>query len=214
MEKLIVWGHCWKCGHETPHQRLAIEHSSRVGEGFSKNADGTVRDRIYFVLLDVYQFVRCNKCESPALFLDDYWPNADAEQYLTLRAEVIKTGKFDGCESQRHLYPAFNKAPAPKWTHDLDEPLMVLLWEVYTAIASGLKVLAMMGIRSIVDNYANRVVGDIGGFEQKLKALLSGNFISKIQFDHLSIIVDAGNAASHRGFRPKNRSLNSLLRNC
>lgn len=77
-----------------------------------------------------------------------------------------------------------------------------LLVEVYDAIAINANSLAAMGIRAIIDGTCNDKVGDCGGFEQNLKALVDGEFISSRDRDILSTVVEMGHAATHRGHQP------------
>ena len=212
MEKLEIWGHCWKCGHDTPHARLAVSYFPRIVEAFAKQSDGKVDHRVWMVLLGVYQFGQCKKCSAPNLFVDEYWPRTDGgEEAAVIKTAVDEHGSCKGYSPERHTYPAYNKEPFPRWTHDLEEAQMLLFWEVYTAISLQLRGLAMMGIRAIVDDYANRVIGDVGGFDKKLEKLRTDGHINNTQFEHLQVVVSAGHAASHRGHRPNREQLLTCL---
>ncbi len=200
-----IWADCWNCGHETPQKRRSLAYFPRVIEVFVKGPGGGVKDRAWQVLTAVFQFTLCRKCGAPALVVDEYWVARDdsVQAILQFKEAIDRTGHDDRVErASRHLYPAFSHESFPKWTQDLEESVMLLFWEVYTAITMKLPALALMGIRAIVDDFATRSVGDIGGFEKKLKALLDTGIINTVQHSHLSAVVEAGNAASHRGHRP------------
>lgn len=195
-----ITGHCWNCGHDMIHTRTAVSFFPRVVEAFAKKPDGKVDHRIWMVMYDAYQFCRCRKCGAPSMFVDSYWTKTtDVEEARVIQNAIRTSGSCPDYSTKRSSFPAFDKTAFPAWTQDLEEADMCLFWEVYTAMAQGLCTIAMMGVRAIVDRYANKVVGDIGGFEKKLKRLLELRLINEAQFDQLRIVVDAGNAASHRG---------------
>ncbi|MFP5046591.1 hypothetical protein ACLFLJ_05235 [Acinetobacter pittii] len=56
-----------------------------------------------------------------------------------------------------------------------------------------------------------KLVGDIGGFKTKLNQMLEDKHINKKQYELLEIVIEAGNAAGHRGFRPNKEMLDNLL---
>lgn len=212
MKEIEIWGHCWKCGHETPHVRLHHEFYPRVVELFAKKSDGRVDHRMWAVFGAAYQFGKCRKCSAPSLFVDEFWTQTtEVEEFEKFQSLINSTGKAEGYETRRLRYPGFDDSPFPAWTHDLEETEMVLFWEIYSAISLGLFSLAMMGIRTLVDRFANRTVGDIGGFEKKLEKMFSDGHINKAQLEQLRVVVHAGHAASHRGVRYEKRHLNTAL---
>lgn len=200
MSDIDITGHCWNCGHDMIHTRAAVNFFPRVVEAFAKKPDGKVDHRIWMVMYDAYQFCVCRKCSAPSMFVDSYWAKTkEAEEARTIQNAVRISGSCPDYSPRRYNFPAFGTTAFPAWTHDLEESDMTLFWEIYTAMAQGLCTIAMMGVRAIVDRYANKVVGDIGGFEKKLNRLQELGHISNAQFEQLRIVVDAGSAASHRG---------------
>jgi hypothetical protein len=194
------------------HKREAVSFFPRIVEGFAKKPSGKVDHRIWMVMFESYQFGSCKKCSAPSLFVDSHWTKTtDPDEALSIKNEVLKKGFCASYKPKRMAFPSFNKVPFPAWTHDLDEPQMLIFWEVYTAISQGLYGLAMMGIRSIIDSYANRTIGDIGGFAQKLKKLREEGHISLVQYSQLEVVIEAGNAAAHRGHRCDSDDIQSAL---
>ena len=180
---------------------------------FNKSSDGKVESRAWAVLFGTYQFGKCKKCMAPSLFVDEYWPKTKSpEEAEAIKSEVVATGECkDAIKAGSLVYPGFNDRAFPKWTQDLEETQMLLFWEVYSSISLGFRSLAMMGIRAIIDTYATRHVGDVGGFKKKLDTLLSQQIINKTQHEHLDVVVEAGNASGHRGHRPEIDSLKACL---
>jgi hypothetical protein len=201
------WKDCWNCGHQTLHDRVALDFFPRIVEMFRKENSGKVRERLWAVFLDSYSYTNCKKCGAPSLFVDEYWPKATTfaeeikEKYIMFD-EIKKNGFSESGNFVRSLsYPGFSKDPFPQWTQDLEETYMILFWEVYQAVSLGLNSLAMMGIRAIIDKYATDKIGDVGGFSKKLRILKEKNIINFEQHDLLKVVVDAGSASAHRGFR-------------
>ncbi len=54
-------------------------------------------------------------------------------------------------------------------------------------------------------------VGDVGSFKQKLDTLAANGFIGKTQVDVLYAALDAGNAAAHRGHKPRFEEVNAVM---
>ena len=213
-----IWRNCWNCAHETPQERIEIRFSSRIVEMFSKKATGKVEQKVWACFSGYYQFCECTKCKMPILHVDEYWPNdkneAEARENLTRIYNAFqKTGQFESEQLVHRLsYPSFTKDPVPEWTKDLEPICMSLFWEVYKALSSNLNTLAMMGIRTLIDIYANNKVGDIGGFDKKVKKLLDDKFISNEQHSLLQIVIEAGHASSHRGYQPAKTDVESCLK--
>jgi len=95
-----------------------------------------------------------------------------------------------------------------KWSFDLPKDDLLLFFEVISAYEKGLFILALSGIRTLIDRYLVKKVGDIGGFERKLK---EDKHISKTQYEILNTIIEGGNASNHRGFRPEEEMVKTFL---
>jgi len=98
-----------------------------------------------------------------------------------------------------------------KWSFDLPKDDLLLFFEVISAYEKGLFILALSGIRTLIDRYLVKKVGDIGGFERKLKKMLEDKHISKTQYEILNTIIEGGNASNHRGFRPEEEMVKTFL---
>jgi hypothetical protein len=69
----------------------------------------------------------------------------------------------------------------------------------------------MMGARTLVDIVILEKVGDVGGFGQKLKELEAAGFVSSKNREVLEAALDAGSAAAHRGYAPKESDVNLVM---
>ena len=94
---------------------------------------------------------------------------------------------------------------------DAPVDLLELLDEVYNALNANNLRLATMGARAVLDVMIVDKVSDVGTFEQKLKALVTEDFITKKQRMFLEAALDAGNAAIHRGHFPTVGDVNRLM---
>ena len=90
--------------------------------------------------------------------------------------------------------------------------LATLLSELYAALDNNLQILSAIGIRTVFD-CASELLGcnPNQSFPEKLKELTAGNKISGEEKEILSILTDAGSAAAHRGWKPTQDDINSLM---
>jgi hypothetical protein len=130
------------------------------------------------------------------------------------------TTSWDGDELQTQYYPPPISRKKPEWLSALFwgwigeekyEQLPGLFGEVYEAVRGGQHRLATMGIRAILENIMVAKVEDQGNFAENLEAFSEGGYISLVQRDAMTDILDAGHAAMHRGYKPSVPDLNTAL---
>ena len=112
--------------------------------------------------------------------------------------------------SNEHL-PAKPKKRVEPWIFRLSSQYIELLSEIYSSFNNSNYRLAMMGLRALIDIFIVENIGDKGTFKQKLKLLKEQNFVSEGQFEMLDTSIEAGNAAAHRGFKPSEKALISVI---
>ncbi|WP_352923224.1 DUF4145 domain-containing protein [Mesorhizobium sp. M0698] len=83
--------------------------------------------------------------------------------------------------------------------------------EVYGALDADLPILAAIGMRTCFDVAAILlgVEGDLP-FTKKLDELVQRKKIGGVDKDRLALLVDAGSASVHRGWKPKPKELDTL----
>jgi hypothetical protein len=124
---------------------------------------------------------------------------------------------FDPEDPIIHYYPSPVSRRKPNWLSGLlfgdipDIKLGQLMLEIYQAVAGGQLRLAAMGIRSLLEQMMVAKVGDQGSFIKNLDSFHQKGFISLVQRDAMSAILDAGHAVTHRSFEPKKEDLNTAL---
>lgn len=112
-------------------------------------------------------------------------------------------------------WPAPIARRRPTWLEELEEAdrnLGSLLIEMYTALDNDLRVVSAIAIRTVFDS-ASELLGIDPAltFKEKLNALGANGKISIDEESTLEVLVDAGSAAAHRGWRPKAEELNTMV---
>ena len=170
--------HCNQCGHETKHLTL-LTRTHRGSE---------VVDQYHGIEVSwstIYDVFECCGCEDVCLRRRFYF------------------SEWNHGEHESNFYPPRISRRFPKWKDDLPSDMETLLEEVYAALHADSRSLAMMGARALIDMVILDKVGDKGSFPKKLSALQSDGYLSEKNRETLEAALDVGNAASHRGHRPK-----------
>lgn len=102
-----------------------------------------------------------------------------------------------------------NTTPYPDWFNKLDDSKKALLIEIDVNLRNDLSALPMMGMRALLDNVMVERVGDIGGFEEKLKEFAKNGYVTEQHADILRTVLDAGHASMHRTYFPNADDLNT-----
>lgn len=179
--------HCNKCGSETRHEVLVERWqpgSEVVGDGMSID------------WLTTWTVLECCGCESVSLRRKFWFSEWD---YGPERVEEVE------------YFPPRVSRRKPAWLDSMSGPIEELLDEMYVALHADSRRLALMGARTVVDMCMVGKVGDVGGFEQKLKALEKGGYLSSRDRKTLEAALDAAHAAAHRGHVPDSDHLNHVI---
>ena len=93
-----------------------------------------------------------------------------------------------------------------------DLNLKDLMVELYTAFNNGMPVLAAIGVRTSFDR-ATEILGIDPSlpFVQKLDQLATLGMLSGNDRVALAALIDAGSAAAHRGWKPTDEALSTML---
>lgn len=109
-------------------------------------------------------------------------------------------------------WPAATRRKQPHWMGQVEDQLVrQLLDEVYSALDADLRTLAAMGVRAVLDRVFGLGGAPDKGFAPKLQWLTENGVISAAEKDALTVMTDAGSAASHRGWRPEFQDLDTIL---
>ena len=112
-------------------------------------------------------------------------------------------------------WPAPVSRQRPNWLHRIQESerdLGELLEELYAALDNDLRVLAAVAVRTVFDRASELLRVDPAiRFDEKLTSLQTAGKISRDEEEILQVLVDAGSAAAHRGWRPKADELSTMV---
>ena len=174
---------CAQCSVDTLHAVLCTTEDS-----------GVTSDAISWNY--TYKFIQCQGCKKVSI------------------REEFTCSELDQGDVEITYYPPRIKRRRPDWLdklEDHDPELIDLLNEVYDAVDYGHHRLLAMGIRSVMDRVMTMLVGDVGGFEQKLDALVEQEVIAGGQRELFDTVIEGGSAAAHRGYKPAWDMLENML---
>ncbi len=109
------------------------------------------------------------------------------------------------------FFPQNPKNSFPSWYDNLDGDKKDLINEIEAALTNKLSALPAMGLRTLLDVLMVETIGDIGGFEKKLRKFSDDGHITKKQSDLIQGVLNVGHAASHRAYFPDNDALKTCV---
>jgi hypothetical protein len=180
----MEWIHCNDCLRKTKHSILT-EHERR---------DSGLKDEFMWWHTKHTLFICCG-CESITL----------------CRQHMCSEWDDEYCGPEINFYPPQISRQRPEWHDWLPMEIRDLLAEIYAALHSNSRRLALMGARTVIDMFVLDKIGDVGTFKQKLQALVDGGYLGSQQQDILNVALEAGNAAVHRGYKPSVEVLTHVI---
>jgi hypothetical protein len=186
---------CNSCGSSRQHLSQAVFWAQ--GEEGERDDDG------HPAHFDVYEILQCLGCG--AVTVQHCWWKGG--KYY----EDPESGDIAFPDEHCEFFPPRQTRTRPAWLSELPERLKPVLTEVYLALDAGAPILAAIGVRTVLDGVMTKVVGDIGTFKAKLDALETKGWITALDKRRLAIVVDAGNAAAHRGFKAGPNETNRMM---
>ena len=192
----VVKGHCPTCG-ANKNAKIVAFHRERWDD-----------DVAAIWAVDTYNILKCGGCDS--IYIQHKHVFSEDEDY-----EVDpETGRYRPVYNPKITYwPAPARRTRPDWMDRLkDDALRDLLNEVYVALDADARVLAAIGMRTVLDR-AMVLTGstEAFGFGEKLDELKENGLISRHEKEILVVLTDAGGAAAHRGWRPTPTALATII---
>ena len=191
MPNEIIQSLCNACGHETDHEVVWQETF------IIKETKGGPK------LLTKSRAVCCRGCKELAIRQDTWTVESTAERDPAGKPEST------------NFWPARLWRRPSIWLDGLeaiDVDLKGLLDEVYLACNDHQVRLLSMGVRSALDHVMTLILeGDVGSFEGKLDAMVDAGHLSQKQRNNLGVVIDAGSASSHRGFKPPHELVEEMV---
>lgn len=158
--------------------------------------------------------------------------NGDENKYLyTIELHTISICKCLGCgrlhvvhsyngininknkEKNERIYtdPPKQEFKLANFVQELPIEYFKLFVQINKALNEEMYWLACIGIRTILDTYMTSILGDNGGFNQKIKTMRDKGFITNNQHELLEVVIDAGNASAHRGYTPTKETMKQIM---
>ncbi|SMR70726.1 protein of unknown function [Aliiroseovarius halocynthiae] len=114
------------------------------------------------------------------------------------------------------FWPQVEDSTPPSWAgfelRRADETLADLLDGIYNCTRNDMPIFAAIGCRTALDRVSELLGVDPSlGFSEKLEALRRNGYISGKQKGMLQILIDAGSAAAHRGWKPERQELSTMI---
>ena len=188
-ELIIIQAPCNDCGRKTDHEVIIArtKHLPRAEEDYEWQET-------------TYRMIECRGCHS-----------------ISLQRSVTSWQDRQGDAPQTEYFPPLISRRKPNWFDEIAKnvptklALPDLLTEIYSALHANNRRLATMGTRALLDKAMTHKVTDLGDFPKKLDALVEKGFIKQKQREFLKAALDAGHAASHRGYCPTAKELNHVM---
>lgn len=194
----LAKGHCPECG---PNRNADV-----VGHYQMRDHD---EEHLVWAKTD-YRILRCRGCGA-VYFQTDYIYSEDVEFSINPH-----TGEHEATIPNKVTHwPAPSKRKQPDWAGGLfivDNDLHSLFDDIYVALNSDLRALSAIGIRTAFDRASELLgVNPAKNFAEKLTELVQIGKIGESERDTLNILIDAGSAAAHRGWKPEPRELDAMM---
>ncbi|MBA3013512.1 MAG: DUF4145 domain-containing protein [Proteobacteria bacterium] len=180
----IIRAHCNRCGHKTKHD-VVFERRQEDSEIVDPYNGYEIS---WFT---TYTMLECRGCEDVCL------------------KQISWNSEEEGNEEV--YYPPRVARRHPTWFNELHPDYQALLAEIYAALYTDSKRLAMMGLRTVIDIFMARKLEDSLGFTEGIKELVEQNYLTSRSKEIIEAAVEAGNASAHRMHNPSSDQLNAVI---
>ncbi len=156
-----------------------------------------------------YRLLQCRGCEEVFLQIDEIF-SEDTEM-----VENSSGGWDEQYQRDIKYWPTISKRKRPPWLEEItsiDGQLGGLVNDIYLALDNDLAVLSAIGMRTAIDRATELLdIDPLDTFAKKLDRLLAIGRIGQTDRETLSTLIDAASAAAHRGWRPTNEQLQTMV---
>ena len=120
--------------------------------------------------------------------------------------------EYEGVYGDVNVFPKPSERLTPEWHIRLDNDVISdLMIQSCKAFNEELYSLTLMGYRAIIDSWLADKVGNAGNFFMKLNKARGEGHIDDSQKSNLEVLVDAGHAAAHRGWKPTKEETQAVM---
>jgi hypothetical protein len=202
---ITIKSFCNQCYRETDHVVRHIEPQDYEEE-----------DKDGILLSDFsirHEIIKCRGCQNVS-FRQRSWGSeiGDEESLVIFPPRIFR--RLPPWLSELPAAPFLSPGlpPSNKEKLDIKEFIEDLLNEIYVCIQNDCRRSAAMATRALLDQVMVDKIGDKGTFENKMTEFANKKFISPADRDtFLETGIEAGSAATHRGFKPTKEDLITLI---
>lgn len=191
-----IQGHCPKCG------------ADRWADVVGHHQHEWDYDLVWGI--NDYRILKCRGCEN--IYFQTEKVFSEEQDY---RRNPVTDEWEAYLPSDFSYWPAPSKRERPKWASDLSidyKTLGGLLDEVYGALNNDLRVLAAIGVRTVLDAASELLeVDPAKTFEEKIVDLVRLGKVGQEEKKTLDALANAGNAAAHRKWKPEPEELDAMV---
>jgi hypothetical protein len=184
--------YCYNCERETNQETLFYDSELGPQEIIGRNDEGDESQSMWAVVANIFTLSKCLGCDK-----------------INFK-NIIRSSPNRETDNVFH-FPKKAVRSIPNWIIKLPIKYFELIQEIYSSINQGSYILSLIGIRTLLDVYIVKNVGDIGSFKQKLNQLVANGVLTQKKVLSLETAIDAGNASAHRGYKPDKETLFQIL---
>ncbi len=158
--------------------------------------------------IDYHHLLQCNGCDKIFYHHNEHFSEHTTHEFrngewVEVPIDLITT------------FPAIESSSVPAWVpkiESVDGQLFQIFNEMYASYEKGNFILASIGLRTIFDRTTEILNIHPGlSLDGKVSALKADGYVGDTEASVLSSVIDAGNAAAHRGWSPKKSEFSELL---
>ncbi|MHA3787218.1 DUF4145 domain-containing protein [Flavobacterium hauense] len=184
--------HCYHCNNETNQEKLLDEFELNPQEILQRNDEGDESQSMWMLVGGLWLVSKCLGCEK-------------------INFKHISRQSPDKSGDVVFYFPRKPIREIPYWVRKLPVKYLEIVHEIYVCVNEGLHILAVTGIRTLLDIFIVGKVGDVGSFKQKLNRLVGQGVITSGKANVLEALIEAGNASAHRGYKTDKETLFEIL---
>ncbi len=186
--------YCTYCDSSTRQNMVFDTSKWHVHEMAFKDQKDALSDSAFTVMNIQEQVFQCAGCERIHVFYTEKIVNSDPNY-----------------KPNEYQLPKALKRRQPTWFKDTNLDYFELLGEIYSNYNSNNLISFSICCRTLLDSILTSTLGDIGGFDKKLKEYKNKGSINGSQHSVLKFLVESGNASAHRAYKPSMEAAENLI---
>lgn len=155
-----------------------------------------------------HHLLQCNGCDAVFYHHNEHFSEHTTHEFINGEWKEIPIDMIT-------TFPPMESSFHPIWIskiESVDPQLFQLLTEMYASFEKEHFILASIGLRTVFDRTTEILKIHPGlKLEEKVAALKAEGYVGDTEASVLSSVIDAGNAAAHRGWSPKKIEFMELL---